>query len=98
MSQPLHLVSEPSGDDNKTDLDLLGNSNEHEFCSEKFLEAIKSSKNELPVKVKSRENSPEQEKPGKWTPKYSYPNYNVGNEELGSSGNPNALSWPFGQK
>ncbi|CAA29525.1 unnamed protein product [Figwort mosaic virus] len=26
--------------------------------------------------------------------KYSYPNWNVGNEELGSSGNPNAVKWP----
>ncbi|QED42843.1 putative DNA-binding protein [Isatis caulimovirus A] len=27
--------------------------------------------------------------------KYSYPNFGVGNEELGSSGNPNAMKWPF---
>ena len=28
------------------------------------------------------------------TGKYSYPNYNVGNEELGSSKNKSSMSWP----
>lgn len=33
-------------------------------------------------------------KSGPW--KYSYPNDNVGNEELGSSKNTGSLTWPFG--
>lgn len=27
--------------------------------------------------------------------RYSYPNYNVGNEEMGTGKNPGSLSWPF---
>ena len=28
--------------------------------------------------------------------KYSYPNFNVGNAEMGTGKNPGSLSWPFG--
>lgn len=28
--------------------------------------------------------------------KYSYPNFSVGNEELGTGKNPGSLTWPFG--
>ena len=31
---------------------------------------------------------------GPW--KYSYPNFKVGNEEMGTGKNPGSLTWPFG--
>lgn len=30
-----------------------------------------------------------------WTPKYKFPNFAVGNEELGQSKNPGSMKWPF---
>ena len=53
---------------------------------------------EILEKLESQEpilEKPEEIRP-KGSPKYSFPNFNVGNESLGSSKNPNALKWPFG--
>lgn len=33
---------------------------------------------------------------GKSRYRYSYPNHDVGNEELGTGKNPNSMTWPFG--
>nr|AGT42187.1 helper component protein [Cauliflower mosaic virus]BAO53300.1 DNA-binding protein [Cauliflower mosaic virus] len=58
-------------------------------CNKEILEALgKQPKDQLV-------EQPKEKGKGLNLGKYSYPNYGVGNEELGSSGNPKALTWPF---
>lgn len=66
-------------------------------CNKEILEAIKAQKPEQPPKdqVVSKDDNQEDQKPSLQSlRKYSFPNWNVGNAELGSSGNPNAIRFP----
>nr|BCW03859.1 DNA-binding protein [Cauliflower mosaic virus] len=94
--------------DIKTILDKLGNQNQESLeavaakivnditkiikdcpCNKEILEALgKQPEKQLVEKPKELGKAPNFKK-------YTYPNYGVGNAELGSSGNPNALTWPF---
>ena len=55
-------------------------------CKEDMIE-IKNKTNTTILDPKTEDKKP-------FIGKYSYPNYNVGNEELGSSRNPNSMTWP----
>nr|ABW81761.1 DNA binding protein [Dahlia mosaic virus-Holland] len=57
-------------------------------CAEKLKQELKAGKDMQVSKPEEPENLP------KRIQKYSYPNWGVGNESLGSSGNPKALEWP----
>ncbi len=59
-------------------------------CNKEILDAIKNQEKTLVPKTQSSE--PEGTTSG--LAKYTWPNYRVGNAELGSSGNPDALQWP----
>lgn len=67
-------------------------------CNKEIIEEIRKEKPNKNNDIIPKEPAREPRKDQYDGPKYSWPNYNVGNEELGSSGNPNALEWPFGQK
>lgn len=58
-------------------------------CNQEILDALLKEKAKGIIIVDDNTPTP---KRGPW--KYSYPNYNVGNEDLGSGKNPNSLSWP----
>jgi len=58
-------------------------------CNKEILDAINQEKSLVP---KTQSSEPKETTSG--LAKYTWPNYGVGNAELGSSGNPDALQWP----
>lgn len=60
-------------------------------CNEEILKELKKT----PQQEIVTSQSPETSNPKGGLRKYSFPNFLVGNEELGSSGDPKALTWPF---
>ena len=54
-------------------------------CNKEIIEIINKTTTVLDPKTEDNKS---------FTAKYSYPNYNVGNEELRSSRNPSSMSWP----
>ncbi|KAL8110848.1 hypothetical protein AgCh_026554 [Apium graveolens] len=61
-------------------------------CNHEILEALKE-RQRKGKEIITTDEDPEH-KSRIW--KYSYPNYSVGNEELGTGKNPGSLAWPFG--
>lgn len=61
-------------------------------CNNEILEALKE-RQQKGKEIITADEDPEY-KSKNW--KYSYPNYSVGNEELGTGKNPGSLTWPFG--
>lgn len=62
-------------------------------CNKEILDALKSTKPESSAIVKSDEPQTSQPQTSRqW--KYNFPNYNVGNPELGSSGREKPFTWP----
>lgn len=63
-------------------------------CNKEILEAIGKQSNAPEQKqiVPTQGNKDK----GKSRYRYSYPNHDVGNEELGTGKNPNSMTWPFG--
>nr|WNO44316.1 DNA binding protein [Dahlia common mosaic virus] len=59
-------------------------------CTEKLKQELKDGKD---IQISNPNRTEETPSTGKLQ-KYSYPNWRVGNESLGSSGNPKALVWP----
>ena len=61
-------------------------------CNKEILDAL--SERRKKVKKSSFHMNKPKTITGPW--KYSYPNFNVGNEEMGTGKNPGSLTWPFG--
>lgn len=62
-------------------------------CNKEILEAL----NKEPSKDKQIiQKDDHTSKSSSGLRKYSYPNFSVGNEELGTGKNPGSLTWPFG--
>lgn len=62
-------------------------------CNKEILKALDKNqpKGKVIISVDDTATNPTK---GSW--KYSYPNFSVGNEELGTGKNPGSLTWPFG--
>lgn len=62
-------------------------------CNQEILDALGQKKKDgKEIVIPSKESTG---KTSEWNPKYKFPNWNVGNQELGSSKNPNSKEWPF---
>ncbi|QED42827.1 DNA binding protein [Silene caulimovirus A] len=61
-------------------------------CNKEIVDILNKEKSMVPA-TKDKEEESKSTKFGK--PQYTFPNFDVGNEGMGSSKNPNALTWPF---
>ncbi|AFR69281.1 minor capsid protein [Dahlia mosaic virus] len=94
------ITSKDTGPTDNTALESLGAkiikelSDKMDKCE--CTERLKKELQEQPDKGKQIVSPDKQESstPSSNFTRYSYPNWNVGNASLGSSGNPDALKWP----
>ncbi|ACB69765.1 virion-associated protein [Lamium leaf distortion virus] len=63
-------------------------------CNKEILDVLKNSKDKQVIPHQGKPDT-SSDKPSSLQ-KYSYPNFRVGNEELGESKNPDSLRWPEG--